>query len=182
MPPVGYKHSEETRAKISNSSMGKPGTYGHTGRKHSDEARAKMSAMRKGKPPWNKGKNASEEQRARMSEAKVGKALDPAHRSKIGEGSRTRSGPAALADPEKRRKLAWRAQREYGIQIEEVEKMNKAQKGCCALCPDEWQTIDHDHRTMRVRGLLCDRCNRRVGHLEASPEWTEKALKYLEVC
>jgi hypothetical protein len=39
-----------------------------------------------------------------------------------------------------------------------------AQDGHCALCDATPKTkrfhVDHDHRTNKVRGLLCHRCNR----------------------
>lgn len=43
MAKRGEKLSPETRLKISISSMGKPGTYGHKGHKHSDESKRKIS-------------------------------------------------------------------------------------------------------------------------------------------
>lgn len=50
----GYKHSEETKKKISISSIGKKGTYGHLGKKHSLETKKRMSWLHKGYIPWNK--------------------------------------------------------------------------------------------------------------------------------
>lgn len=53
----------------------------------------------------------------------------------------------------------------------------------CAICGAEPKNrrlnIDHDHRTMRVRGLLCHRCNRKLPY-DASVEWLRAALAYLE--
>ena len=83
-----YKHSIESRQKISKSRIGKkPANYGkkHSvetrqkiseaakGRKHSLESRKKMSEARKGRVAWNKGKKHSPESIRKMSEAKQGK-------------------------------------------------------------------------------------------------------------
>lgn len=70
----------------------------------------------------------------------------------------------------------------YGLSWEKYLAMLDAQGGCCALCktasPGGHQSkldplrhgnmwaVDHDHKTMRVRGLLCANCNRWIGVYE----------------
>lgn len=53
----------------------------------------------------------------------------------------------------------------------------------CAICGNAPVSrrldIDHDHKTMRVRGLLCHRCNRKLPY-DATVEWLRAALVYLE--
>ncbi|SEP02661.1 endonuclease domain-containing protein [Actinacidiphila rubida] len=39
-------------------------------------------------------------------------------------------------------------------------RLFELQEGRCACCPASPNTIDHDHRSGRVRGLLCTSCNR----------------------
>lgn len=61
--------------------------------------------------------------------------------------------------------------REYGISLEDYEKMIDNQGGHCVLCggvnPDGRKlAVDHDHETKRVRGLLCLQCNRLLGVYE----------------
>jgi len=51
----GRKLSLETRKKMSESSMGKKGTYGHLGKKHSLESRKKMGARKENHPNWKGG-------------------------------------------------------------------------------------------------------------------------------
>lgn len=52
----------------------------------------------------------------------------------------------------------------------------------CALCKINFEdvswTIDHCHRTGRVRGLLCRKCNSWLGHHE---DKVLAAMKYLEM-
>lgn len=58
----------------------------------------------------------------------------------------------------------------------EYEALLERQGGHCALCPATPKTrrlhIDHDHRTMEVRGLLCHRCNRNL------PTWVDRFWLY----
>ena len=52
----------------------------------------------------------------------------------------------------------------YGISEAEWLAVLKAQGGGCAVCGGDnggkTLSTDHDHKTKRVRGLLCFRCNR----------------------
>jgi hypothetical protein len=40
--------------------------------------------------------------------------------------------------------------------------------------------IDHDHRTGKIRGVLCDACNKGIGLLGDTKEGLEQALAYLQ--
>lgn len=72
----------------------------------------------------------------------------------------------------------------YGISLEDWRRLNFAQGGVCAGCffPAENQTlsVDHDHATGQVRGLLCAPCNSAVGMLKECPERARSILKYIE--
>lgn len=79
----------------------------------------------------------------------------------------------------------------YGIDGAQFTQMWKAQGGRCPLCDLALDhdvirpVVDHDHRTGRVRGLLCKSCNLRIGHIErtlgssVSAEYTARAVAYL---
>lgn len=75
----------------------------------------------------------------------------------------------------------------YGLTIESYDAMLTAQGGRCAVCKDEgnkqsrWNrmSVDHDHTTGKVRGLLCDNCNRALGLLRDDPELVDEAAAYL---
>src|SRR5689334_10251282 len=71
----------------------------------------------------------------------------------------------------------------YGITADDYDRMLAAQGGCCALCgtpsPGKRATyfaVDHCHITGAVRGLLCIKCNWRLGWFE---ERQAAVLNYL---
>lgn len=62
--------------------------------------------------------------------------------------------------------------------------MLEAQNYRCAICgTEDWgrpsPSIDHDHKTGKVRALLCNRCNRVLGLAEESAVLLEKMSKYI---
>ncbi len=73
--------------------------------------------------------------------------------------------------------------RSYGITIEDYNKMFAEQEGKCGICGthsmEEYLCVDHDHKTMEVRGLLCQPCNLGLGKLGDTIESVENALNYL---
>jgi len=80
------------------------------------------------------------------------------------------------------KKRDYRFKRKYGISLEEYHEMVKQRKGKCDICgqvPDKILTVDHDHKTNRVRGLLCHYCNTGLGHFGDSIQGINKALRYL---
>ena len=80
----------------------------------------------------------------------------------------------------------------YGLTIERYEELLNAQGGVCAICgkdePNEHGrtgtrfklSVDHCHDTNRVRGLLCQKCNRALGLLGDDVDLLRKAIDYLE--
>lgn len=50
----------------------------------------------------------------------------------------------------------------------------------CVICGDAGPlVVDHEHATGKVRGMLCNHCNRGLGHFRDSPLLLEFAAQYL---
>ena len=50
----------------------------------------------------------------------------------------------------------------------------------CTICGEEGDlVVDHDHKTNKVRGMLCNHCNRGLGHFKDDPQLLEFARIYL---
>jgi len=70
----------------------------------------------------------------------------------------------------------------YKITVEDYDKKLKEQNYCCAICNkhrDEFKrnlSVDHDHKTGKVRSLLCIICNTNVGVVEDKLEMIQKYL------
>jgi hypothetical protein len=63
-----------------------------------------------------------------------------------------------------------RVQEVYGLAPGDYDRLYEAQGGTCAICRRargiaRKLAVDHDHRSGRVRGLLCSTCNKILGHL-----------------
>lgn len=74
----------------------------------------------------------------------------------------------------------------YGISIEQYEKMAEKQKGLCFICENLPRkgyrlSVDHDHITGQVRGLLCNECNIGIGYLRHDIQSLQRAINYLKV-
>lgn len=69
----------------------------------------------------------------------------------------------------------------YGIDLLTYQKMSASQQGACAICGgmDCKLFVDHDHKTGRVRGLLCSACNLLLGKARESEEILLRAASYL---
>jgi hypothetical protein len=73
----------------------------------------------------------------------------------------------------------------YGISLEDYNKMFIEQNGCCKICQDHQSKfknslcVDHCHTTGKVRGLLCDQCNRGLGSFKDDIEIVKNIIKYL---
>ena len=68
----------------------------------------------------------------------------------------------------------------YGINLSMYNAILAAQDGHCALCArTELLGVDHDHVTLKVRGILCRKCNLAIGHFDDSVAKMAAAIIYL---
>jgi hypothetical protein len=83
------------------------------------------------------------------------------------------------------RKRTRRSARTYAMSYQELLMIKEAQDYRCAICSVHEENvtkslaIDHDHETGRVRGYLCNNCNRGIGLLKDNAEILSKAVEYL---
>jgi hypothetical protein len=72
-----------------------------------------------------------------------------------------------------------------GIDPDRAEEMLATHDGRCSCCggtepggKGSWM-IDHDHRTNRIRGVVCHNCNTILGHAKDSVAKLALAIQYL---
>lgn len=73
--------------------------------------------------------------------------------------------------------------RKYKITLEQYQELFEKQNGVCAICKGieegRMLSVDHNHSTGKVRGLLCGSCNRALGLFQDSPVLLETAKEYV---
>lgn len=81
--------------------------------------------------------------------------------------------------------------KKYRLTQESYDERLKLQNYKCAICDLHYLrniknnrvialAVDHDHKTGKVRGLLCNNCNRGIGLLGDSVSSMDRALRYLK--
>lgn len=73
--------------------------------------------------------------------------------------------------------------RKFNLSQEDYNNLLQNQNGVCAICKQictRALAVDHDHSTNKIRGLLCNNCNRGLGHLKDSITILKEATAYLE--
>lgn len=78
----------------------------------------------------------------------------------------------------------------FGLTVEQYDAMLAEQGGVCAICKKAETTVrqgavqslsvDHCHTTNKIRGLLCNSCNRALGKFRDSIDLLKNAQLYLE--
>ncbi len=90
-----------------------------------------------------------------------------------------------------KQRLDKKLRKSYRISLEDYEAMLSSQNNVCAICKTHRDfmdkkkgikrslAVDHDHKTGKVRGLLCHRCNTAIGLFDEALTTVESALNYL---
>ena len=79
--------------------------------------------------------------------------------------------------------------KKFGIGVDEYNLLLESQNYKCAICGSKetgshhtkYFSVDHDHKTGKVRGFLCLHCNTGIGSLLDNPILLSKAIDYLQV-
>lgn len=77
----------------------------------------------------------------------------------------------------------------YNISLDDYIEIHNKQNGLCSICKKENTSgphtkklvVDHCHKTGKVRGLLCDKCNRALGQFDDDIERLLSAINYLKI-
>lgn len=67
--------------------------------------------------------------------------------------------------------------------LAEIDAVYAASDGHCAICrciPKGKLALDHDHKTGKLRGLLCVLCNTALGKFKDDPDILMRAIEYLK--
>jgi hypothetical protein len=98
------------------------------------------------------------------------------------------------ANPEKAALMLRRSRlKQMGLTEDTHDALLESQGGVCVICGLKENAfkygplknitrlgVDHDHKTGKVRGLLCGHCNQGLGKFQDSPELLRKAAIYIE--
>jgi hypothetical protein len=80
-----------------------------------------------------------------------------------------------------RRFTARQVKSQYGLTIEQLDAMILERQGRCDICNEPSRLhIDHDHKTGKVRGLLCRDCNVMLGLAKDNCNVLMKSVEYLK--
>jgi hypothetical protein len=89
-----------------------------------------------------------------------------------------------MGDSDKKRNQYYK--KKYNISLETYNKIFETQSGSCAICGKPQShfrrrlAVDHNHKTKKVRGLLCFRCNYFLGIVERNKNILQGVIEYLE--
>lgn len=75
--------------------------------------------------------------------------------------------------------------KKFNITLEQYNEILKKQNNCCDICKKsnlneiKDLSVDHCHKTNKIRGLLCQNCNTALGLLKEDRQIFENGIKYI---
>lgn len=79
----------------------------------------------------------------------------------------------------------YRVKHSFGITYEDWVNLMESSEWKCEICGRTIETsgrtlaVDHCHKTGRIRGVLCQRCNCAIGLMNDDPAILQNAIQYL---
>jgi hypothetical protein len=133
---------------------------------------------------WQRAKTRyAEDPEYRERKLAIARTFREAHKEELAAERKLRFA----TDPEYREKVQAAGRRwllkGYGLTPEAFAAMVARQNGSCFLClqrPATGLHVDHNHKTKRVRRLLCFQCNSGLGQFNDDPALLRKAADYVE--
>lgn len=174
---------EETKIKIS---------LANKGRVFSEEWKKNLSIAHKGKPSQRKGKVFVDKTISKAKRAKYRKEWAQKNKLRILELDRKwkkENMPKVLYQARLRyhnnpqKELDRIRFKKYGITGSDFRNMLNDQNSKCPICNKNITknlSVDHDHITGKIRGLICNKCNLSIGNAEDSPVRLRLMADYLE--
>lgn len=93
--------------------------------------------------------------------------------------------PKIRSENYKKNKRSHQLKSAFGINLEEYEILSQSQNNVCAICKtnntNKRLAVDHCHKTGKIRGLLCGKCNTGIGLMQDNIHILQSAINYLEL-
>jgi len=169
MTKYNYIKYKEYQKKYNQSDIGKLAQKKYQKSNNGERARKKYIQSNKGKVAIKKYNQSDKCKETRKKYQKSDKCKET-----IKKYYQTNKGIESLAK--------YRLKHDYGITLEEYNKILIEQNSVCAICGRidiRKLSVDHDHLTKKVRGLLCYKCNLMLGFANDSIPLLEKAIHYI---
>lgn len=161
-------------------------------KKLTEEHRRKLSLAHKGQVSWRKGKTFVPKEEQYRRKLAYRKSWRQRNREKIlqQERERRRKNRTKVNEYARLRYQLYKQKeldrirfKKYGITGEEFREIVERQGLKCPICDRDIRnnlSVDHDHKTGKIRGIICNGCNLSIGNAGDSPERLRAMALYLE--
>lgn len=161
-------------------------------RKFTEEHKRNLSLAHKGQVSWRKGKKFIDPEVARQKKNLYIKKWKSENKDKVLELGRNYqrknrkklSAQARIRYQKNPQKELDRIRfKKYGITGDEFRAILERQGISCPICGKtigKNLSVDHNHITGKVRGVICNKCNLAIGNAEDSPDRLRAMANYLE--